>query len=190
MKANNSEEKKKIFEEEQGNLENDTIQLSSLNNRPMNKDDALFKSYSSLNYIDSVPNLKKNSNQEIEYQTEPKENKAFDLKILLNILFLLFAISNFLTSLGFNAPYIYINDQAISHGISPEHADILLQIIGISNMIGRIVLGFLSDLKQFNRLYLYSSVITICGIANLIEPFLTTFPYLAIYAGTFGFTSG
>ena len=106
------------------------------------------------------------------------------------MLFLLFAISNFLTSLGFNAPYIYINDQAISHGISQEHADILLQIIGISNMIGRIVLGFLSDLKQFNRLYLYSSVITICGLANLIEPFLKTFPLLAIYAGTFGFTSG
>jgi hypothetical protein len=53
-----------------------------------------------------------------ENNEHTQENKLFDLKILFNILFLFFAISNFLTSLGFIAPYIYITDQARSHGSS------------------------------------------------------------------------
>ena len=166
----------------------------------LREENELLKSYSSLNFLATIQGSKKNLNEIektgevktalIENQEENKESKAFDPRILLNILFLIFAISNFLTSLGFNAPYIYINDQAILHGISKTNADLLLQAIGASNTIGRIVLGFLGDLKQFNRLYLYSTVITICGIATLIEPFLTTFPLLLIYAIVFGFTSG
>ena len=138
------------LQEESGEKQ-ENLDFSSNQVKITSKEDALFRSYSSLNYIDSMQSINKNQkNQEFKNKNnnsnkkcekKEEESKMFDPKILLNILFLLFAISNFLTSLGFNAPYIYITVQAIRFGISELKADILLQIIGISNMVGRIVLG-------------------------------------------------
>ena len=119
-----------------------------------------------------------------------KLKNSIDLSLLKNAVFIFFSISNFLTSLGFNTPFIYINDQALKLGIEPTKADILLSTIGISNMVGRIFLGIVSNLKGVNRLYLYSVVITICGIATTIEPFCIDFVQLFIYSIVFGFTSG
>lgn len=115
---------------------------------------------------------------------------SIDFSMLKNFVFIFFSISNFLTSLGFNTPFIYIVDQALLLNIPPNQADFLLSMIGISNMVGRIVLGVVSNLKGMNRLYLYSTVITICGIATVIEPFCTNFVGLLIYSIVFGFTSG
>jgi hypothetical protein len=158
-------------------------------------EDALYKSYSSLNFIATMHSSRHlnepiSENEKNVEANNADEVKTFNFKILFNVLFLFFAISNFLTSLGFNAPYILLPAQAKSYMISEANADWLIQTIGISNLIGRIVLGYLSDLKSVNRLYLYSTVLTLCGIANLIEPFLKTFPLLLVYAAVFGFTNG
>jgi predicted MFS family arabinose efflux permease len=119
-----------------------------------------------------------------------KLKESMDFSLLKDFIFFFFAISNFLTSLAFNTPFIYIVDQAISMGINANKADLLLSTIGISNTVGRIILGVVSNLKNVNRLYLYSTVITICGIATAIEPFCTNFTGLFIYAIVFGITSG
>ena len=119
-----------------------------------------------------------------------KMKQYIDLTIFADMIFIFFAVSNFLTSLGFNAPYIFIVDQAIKLNIAEKQATWLLSTIGISNTVGRIVLGSLADLKSVNRLYLYSTVLTLAGLATMIEPFLTNFIGLLIYAVVFGFTSG
>lgn len=119
-----------------------------------------------------------------------KIKKFIDLTIFTEFIFIFFSISNFFTSLGFNAPFIYIIDQATSLNIQPEHADWLLSTIGISNTIGRVILGVLADLKCTNRLYLYATALTICGLATIAEPFFTSFTGLFIYSVVFGFTSG
>ncbi len=119
-----------------------------------------------------------------------KLNETIDFSLFKSILFLFFVISNFLTSLGFNVPYIYIVDQATLLNIKPELADLLLSTIGISNSIGRLILGFLGDLKGMNRIYLYSTVLSICGLATIIEPFCKNFISLFIYSIIFGLSSG
>lgn len=119
-----------------------------------------------------------------------KINQYIDLTIFRDGIFVYFAISNFLTSLGFNAPYIYIVDQATKLDIPSNMADMLLSTIGISNTVGRIALGLIADIKGVNRLYLYASVLTISGIATMIEPFCTNFIGLMVYSVVFGFTSG
>lgn len=132
-----------------------------------------------------------NSNNESEPKNLVNKLKQYiDLTIFTDIIFIFFAISNFLTSLGFNTPYIYIVDQATRLKIDPNLADWLLSTIGISNTVGRITLGLIADLKGVNRLYLYATVITICGLATIVEPFLTNFVGLFIYSIIFGFTSG
>ena len=57
-------------------------------------------------------------------------HSIFDFTLFYDVLFMFFAASNFLTSLGFNAPYIFIVDQAISLGIEKHKADFLVSAIG------------------------------------------------------------
>lgn len=116
--------------------------------------------------------------------------KQVDLSLFRSPVFLLFTASNFLTSLGFNTPFIYVVDQATLLGIDSTRADLLLSTIGISNTIGRVILGFISDMKRINRVYLYATLLTLCGIATAIEPFLTDFYGLFVYSIIFGLTSG
>jgi MFS family permease len=161
----------------------------------------LFKSNKSLNvFAQTLAQSSNNLNHEQQHQQQykpvnTKENEetsssSLDFKLLLNILFIFFALSNFLTSLGFNAPYIFTNDQAKSNGLSEQDGDYALQAIGIANTIGRVILGILSNISWFNRLYLYSTVISICGLATLIQPFIFSRTVLLLYGFVFGFTSG
>jgi len=61
-----------------------------------------------------------------------------DFSLFYDLIFMYFAASNFLTNLGFNAPYIFIVDQAISLGVEKHKADILLSTIGNAFFINHI----------------------------------------------------
>ena len=183
------EEKAKTHEDELFRSYSSLNMLAHMRSNKNIADDNIEIKYSKANSREDLQNIKTMENLESN-KTEEHENKSFDLTLLLNFVFMFFALSNFLTSLGFNAPYIFITSQAVSYGISPAKADYLLQTIGISNTIGRIILGKLSEYERLNRLYIYATVITICGLATIVEPFLHSFPFLMIYAAVFGFTSG
>ena len=151
-----------------------------------------------LGELDRQTSRHSNAADEIVYGEEDSPKKSFketlksfiDFSLFYDLVFMFFAASNFLTSLGFNAPYIFIVDQAISLGIEKHKADLLLSTIGISNTFGRIIIGYLGGLRKINRLYLYGTVLTLCGIATTIEPFATGFVGMMAYAITFGVTSG
>lgn len=87
-------------------------------------------------------------------------------------IFILFTLSNFATSLGFNVPYVYLADQAKVLNLSTEQGSYLLAIIGIANTFGRIILGYLSDKSWVNRLWVYNVCLTICGFGKppLVAP--------------------
>lgn len=160
---------------------------SSIKN--MNLSQNMLAQCRSLQHIPSETDTSSSENSQPETLME-KINKIIDLRIFGDIIFVFFGVSNFFTSLGFNAPFIFIVDQATGAGIEPKMADWLLSVIGISNTIGRVILGLLADMKWMNRLYLYGGVLTLCGIATIIEPFFTSFTGLFIYSAVFGFTSG
>ncbi|KAL7676630.1 hypothetical protein ACOME3_002878 [Neoechinorhynchus agilis] len=112
-------------------------------------------------------------------------------KLLCDCRFVLFAISNFLTSLGFNAPYIFMNDYALLNGISELKGEWLVSIMGIMNIAGRIIMGKMGDWKKRYRLYLYNICLVIAGVASMLEAFSGGhFVRHALFSGTFGFFSG
>ncbi|XP_046542426.1 monocarboxylate transporter 12-like [Haliotis rubra] len=120
-----------------------------------------------------------------EFRDAMKEMLSFSL--LKNLVFLLFAISNFFTSIGFNMPFIYLPDRAIESGVETHNAAFLLSVIGIANTVGRVIFGWLSDRKGVNRLALYNSALTICGVATALSPFCGgSYPLLIVYAACFG----
>lgn len=114
-----------------------------------------------------------------------------DFSLLMNPLFLMFAISNFLTSIGFNVPYVYTKDRVADMKIaSDEDASYLLSVIGISNTIGRVTLGYLSDRACVNRLWIYNISLIICGLATALSCYAANYTLMAVYCATFGATAG
>ena len=113
-----------------------------------------------------------------------------DFSLLKDVIFLMFVISNFCTSIGFNMPFIFLTDRAVDEGISEEDAKWLVSVIGISNTVGRVLFGFMADKKGVNRLMLYNSALTICGVATALCPLAYNYAWLVVYACVFGLFIG
>ncbi|KAH9639842.1 hypothetical protein HF086_015693, partial [Spodoptera exigua] len=114
--------------------------------------------------------------------------EMLDVSLLVDPIFILFAISNFLTSIGFYIPYVYTVPMSESLGV--ENPPYLISIIGGSNLVGRIILGYISDKPWVNRLLAYNLCLTIAGIGTAMAMACWEFWGLALYATTFGFTIG
>lgn len=112
-----------------------------------------------------------------------------DFSLLMNPVFLMFAISNFLTSIGFNVPYVYTKDRVADMNLAND-ASYLLSIIGISNTIGRVTLGYLSDRSCVNRLWIYNVSLIICGLATALSCYAANYTLMAVYCAVFGATAG
>ncbi|XP_067949510.1 monocarboxylate transporter 12-like [Watersipora subatra] len=91
-----------------------------------------------------------------------------DFSLLKDWAFVLFLLSNFFTSLGFNAPFLFIPDRAKEYNISSGKAAFLVSIVGIANTVGRIMFGFIADLRRVKRyrLYIYNTGLVIAGLAT------------------------
>ncbi|CAG9784230.1 unnamed protein product [Diatraea saccharalis] len=115
-------------------------------------------------------------------------SEMLDLSLLVDPIFILFSLSNFLTSIGFYIPYIYT--VPMSEKLEVTNSAYLISIIGGANLIGRIILGFISDKPWVNRLLAYNMCLTIAGISTAMATFCWEFWGLAMYATVFGFTIG
>ncbi|KAI9553951.1 hypothetical protein GHT06_019222 [Daphnia sinensis] len=116
--------------------------------------------------------------------------EMMDFGLLKDPVFILFTVSNFCTSIGFNVPYVYIKDKALELGIPSANASFLLSVVGIANTVGRVILGYISDKPWLNRLWLYNGALTICGLATAFSAFCDDYVTLIVYCATFGFTIG
>lgn len=153
-------------------------------------------------YHSSIINVPKQETKEIAksklsklFSCSKEVTDAFkemmDFRLMRNIVFLMFGFSNFFTNIGFNVPYVYSKDRALEMGIaSNEDASFLLSVIGISNTLGRVLLGYLSDKNCINRLWLYNSSLTICGLSTALSSFCVDYKSTAAYSAIFGATAG
>ncbi|CAD5113872.1 DgyrCDS3036 [Dimorphilus gyrociliatus] len=160
----------------------DAFYSASLENIPMYKSDpALYKAS-----IASIPR------EDYEEPSKPcsEIKNMMDFTLFLNPFFVMFAVSNFFTSIGFYVPYAYLKDRAVLEGHSDAKATLLLSIVGVANTVGRVVFGFLSDRKFINRLMLYNTALFICGIATAFSTISSAYPFLVTYAVFFGVLVG
>ncbi|KAM7302991.1 hypothetical protein ISCGN_018499 [Ixodes scapularis] len=124
-------------------------------------------------------------------EMEAALREMINFNLLKSPVFLLFALSNFFTSVGFNVPYVYTKDRAVEALHMPEDtASLLLSCIGLSNTLGRVLLGYLSDKSCVNRLWLYNANLTLCGLATAFSYAASDTASMASYCVVFGATSG
>jgi len=113
-----------------------------------------------------------------EAASEKKETFKEMVFLLTHVVFMMFAVSNFLTSLGYPIPYTFVPDNANMLGLTPEQGSYLVALIGITNTVARLGLGALSQFV--NRLFLYNTCLVVCGLcmamSNHFQPmFLSMF---------------
>ncbi|XP_060518855.1 monocarboxylate transporter 12 [Cylas formicarius] len=123
-------------------------------------------------------------------ETKDTLKEMLDFSLFKDPIFIIFSVSNLLTSIGFNIPYVYLVPKGMELGMSVEKAGILISIIGIANTVGRIVLGYISDKPWIDRLQVYNWSLAVCGAATFISAFCGSFATLASYSVIFGFTIG
>uniref|UniRef100_A0A914HFY2 Major facilitator superfamily (MFS) profile domain-containing protein n=1 Tax=Globodera rostochiensis TaxID=31243 RepID=A0A914HFY2_GLORO len=124
--------------------------------------------------------------------------RMLDLSLLTIPVYLLFGISNFFTSIGFNAPPMFMPLNAeIVLGWTKTEASFTVSAYGIANTLGRIVFGFVCDRelpfswgkdKARNRLWIYNLTLVFCGVISCLVFLLTSFYSFVVYCFLFGFT--
>lgn len=98
-----------------------------------------------------------------------------DFSFFGDIRFTLFAISNFLLYAWYDVPYVYLADNAVELGIDKKNASMLISMIGILNMVGEIILGWLGDTKFITSGMIYAICMVCCGIVTSLVPILPSF---------------
>merc|ERR1711953_367115 len=117
-----------------------------------------------------------------EVCVEEKETFKEMFALLRDWAFMMFAISNFLTSLGYPIPYTFVPDNAQKLGLTEAQGSYLVGLIGISNTLARLGLGGLSEVVgKSGRLFLYNTCLVICGLTMALSNYFQ--PIMASIAG-------
>lgn len=116
-------------------------------------------------------------------------SEMLDVSLLKNPGFMCICLGNIFAMIGFYVPYVYIVDRAMMAGIDKTQASFLLSVIGITNTIGRVISGFLADVRSVNSLMLNNVNMLIAGVCILLTPFCNTYPLLVLAALVFGLTT-
>lgn len=144
---------------------------SKLSLRASGDDELLERKPASRRYSKSLDEDEKTTICGIVCSPETRDTlrEMLDFSLFKDVIFILFTLSNFLTSIGFNIPYVYIVSRAKSLDLTTNQASMLLSIIGVANTVGRIVLGYISDKPWVNRLWIYNVCLTVCGIGKILS---------------------
>ena len=111
-------------------------------------------------------------------------------RLFLDAVFVLFAVSYLLASMGVVVPIIFLPNRGLRLGLDSSQASWLVAAMGISNTIGRVVCGLIADRKFVNRLMLFNVVRVIAGILSLFSVLFRTFPLLMCYSFVIGISYG
>ncbi|PAV61987.1 hypothetical protein WR25_00568 [Diploscapter pachys] len=159
----------------------------------------------SMHKLDEVRETSEESNETTTDNAEGKDmwkttSKMVSTSLLRDPIFLLFAISNLLTSVGFNSPlyFLPLHAQEGLHLTSTQGSKVL-SVFGLCNTIGRVAFGLIADHKlplpygignnvERNRLWIYNLSLSICGVLTIFCYKFDTYISLCVYAGMFGFT--
>lgn len=116
--------------------------------------------------------------------------QMLDISLLKSPTFLLLGAGGFLTLAGFFVPFMFVVDRAVQQGIPIETATYILPTIGLTNTIGRIFCGWISDRPSLNALSINNGALIVGGFVTALSSCLNSFELLLAYGAIFGFAIG
>ncbi|XP_049803620.1 uncharacterized protein LOC126237506 isoform X1 [Schistocerca nitens] len=143
----------------------------------------------------SCPDIYRNSMTTIAKETEEKWysdildllRDIVDFSMFLELHFLFTSLSTILLFTWFIVPYFYLADYMMLYGYTENEASLLLSIIGLTNCIGMIALGWAGDKPWVNVTKSYALCLVMCGVATGLMPLvITSYWMLALLSALFG----
>uniref|UniRef100_V9KS15 Monocarboxylate transporter 13-like protein n=1 Tax=Callorhinchus milii TaxID=7868 RepID=V9KS15_CALMI len=116
--------------------------------------------------------------------------KTFDLTLLGHWPLQVHTLGCLLIYLGYFVPFVHLVPHAKSLGLSDYQAAFLLSATAISDAVGRIVFGWLADLKFINNVYSLWALVALSGLSLVLIPLASDYPGLMGLGVLFGFASG
>ncbi|KAK3777079.1 hypothetical protein RRG08_008925 [Elysia crispata] len=112
------------------------------------------------------------------------------IDIMKNPYFATFSLVNFLNSLTYLMPVVYIVDRAVDNGVDKADAALAFSMYGAGNLFGRVAIGLLAD-QGFNSLLLGAACLMGCGVSTCLSPLCGANAVMhGIYGFAFGTSSG
>lgn len=138
-------------------------------------------------YRNSMTTIARESDEKwYDHILEPLRGMV-DFSMFLELHFLMMSLSTILLFTWFIVPYFYLADFVEDLGYTPADASTLLSIIGITNTIGMIVLGWAGDQPWMNVTKTYAVCLAMCGAATAAMPLcITSWPLLVTASALFG----
>lgn len=96
--------------------------------------------------------------------------------------------ANFINSLGNYMPYLFIVLYAENEGISTHGAVFISSMVGLSSLVGRIVLGSLAD--SYGKISIFNASLFCSGISTLCWLACKDFASIMLYGIVYGFFAG
>lgn len=110
-----------------------------------------------------------------------------DFSLYLELHFLLLSVSTTLLFTWFIVPYFYLTEHLTKHGYTESEGSFIISVIGITNTIGMIGLGWAGDQPWLHITKTYSVCLVLCGISCAsMMLFTSNYPMLLISAASFG----
>ena len=154
-----------------------------LNGSVISLDDVLTSRASKLNTLGV-----KSEESVVEYKVD--KSGIFNFFIFKNTNYQLLCYNNFFMCFGLSIVYVHLSAYATTTGITSNMSALLFSVIGVSNFLGRIAFGVLGHVQKINHIVLYSSAFLASGLTTLMCPISTTYVWLSLFAGLFGFLTG
>ncbi|KAK3599250.1 hypothetical protein CHS0354_012860 [Potamilus streckersoni] len=124
---------------------------------------------------------------------EPQKKKPFlELSLLKNVRFLSLCIAIALFTMAFNVAFVFLPPLIKERGMTELEAAYIVSIAGAMDAVGRILSGFILDLKNMKkyRLLIYNGIMFVVGTVSLLVPSISTFPGFALICAFYGLLIG
>lgn len=113
-------------------------------------------------------------------------SRMFDITLLSSPTFIVLGLAGFMSLMALFIPFMFLPGYATQQGISKGSIATLVSTIGITNTIGRIVCGWISDHPKVDALYVNNFSLMLGGGATMLLPVISDESLLLAYAVAFG----
>lgn len=145
----------------------------------------------------SCPNIFRNSMTTIAREKDEQWYDSFldalktmfDFSLFFEKDFAMISISTLLLFTWYIIPYFYIPEFMLMNGFTEEEGANVISLVGVTNTIGMVVLGWIGDQHWCNVTKTYACCLFACGFSIALIPLIiSNFYLMAIMSGLFGFT--
>ncbi|CAN7984380.1 unnamed protein product, partial [Ixodes hexagonus] len=138
-----------------------------------------------------VDNRNRLSRMLFSYQMAAAFREMLNFRLFGDPVFLDFAVSRFFCGLGYGVPFLFLASRAGDEfGATQAQGSFLVSLIGLTNVIGRVLVGLTSDKVGKRRLWFYMGCVMTCGVSTILSTLCASQSCLQAYACVYGAAGG